>query len=85
MISKRKMSNLTTISTTLTNEEYHKFKALGLKWNRLIRMGATLATSDYHIQTNKRLEELEKNAETYKKLYYEIKRENIQKTLMVEK
>jgi len=73
-------NELRMISTTLTNAEYHKFKAMGLKWNRLIRMGATLAAGSFHTQTNKRLEELEKNSEKYKSLYYEVKRELIQKT-----
>ena len=70
---------LKTISTTLTEAEYNKFKSLGLKWNRLIRMGVTLAQSNFHQQTNSRLEELEKNSEKYKSLYYEVKRELIQK------
>jgi len=74
-------NELRTISTTLTNAEYHKFKATGLKWNRLIRMGATLAAGNFHTQTNERLNDLEKGQEKYKALYYEVKREMIQKEL----
>jgi len=77
----RSKGKLRTISTTLTEEEYNNFKALGLKWNRLIRMGVSLAKGNFHTQTNQRLEELEKNSEKYKSLYYEVKRELIQKTL----